>query len=67
MKVSAEKVREEGLNTGCFVYDLNSMECRKGCDICPLDEIASKLTNSFSSIKDGPGKFLIRWVEYMLT
>ena len=56
MKVGAEKVREDGLTTGCFVHDLNSIECRKGCGVCPLDEIANKVTDGFKSIKDGPGE-----------
>ena len=56
MKLFMEMARATGEGTGCFVKDLNSLDCRKGCDICPLESLVAKLVNGFPSLETGPGR-----------
>ena len=56
IKLHGEIARAEGENTGCFVYDLNSLDCRKGCPVCPLIAMTEKLQASFVNKEEGPGK-----------
>ena len=58
MKLHMELVRESGEGTGCFIHDLNSLDCRKGCDICPLEELVKKLVDGFPDLECGPGTYL---------
>ena len=55
MKLLMEQARENGEGTGCFINDLNSLDCRKGCDICPLIALVGKLIHGFPTIEMGPG------------
>ena len=54
IKIVGEVATSNGETTGCFIYDLGSLDCRQGCDICPLIEKSEKLYAGFSK-KDGPG------------
>ena len=59
MKLLMEAARATGEGTGCFVNDLNSLDCRMGCDICPLETLVVKLINGFPDLEVGPGQFYI--------
>ena len=54
-----EKCRETNAASGCFVADLRASECRKGCEVCHLNELTANAMKSFCKI-EGPGK------EYIL-
>ena len=55
IKILGEISRETGATTRCFILDLNSLDCRKGCNVCGMEKIAKKLQDGFESMKEGPG------------
>ena len=55
LKVLSEIIRESGESTGCFIRDLNALDCRAGCAICTLDQKAEKLFEGFPNMSEGPG------------
>ena len=46
--------REKGLTSGCFKLDLDSLDCRAGCNICFLNEMVEKIMINFD-LEEGPG------------
>ena len=56
IKILGEIFREAGTNTRCFVKDLNSLDCRRGCMICVLEKIAKRMAEGFQTVEEGPGK-----------
>ena len=56
VKILGEIAREAGMNTRCFILDLNALDCRRGCSVCSLEKTAKRLQYGFESVRDGPGK-----------
>ena len=57
IKIIGELAIADGETTGCFIFDLSSLDCRKGCDLCPIIEKSEKLFNGFNNREEGPGRF----------
>ena len=55
LRILGEIAREAGEATNCFIKDLGSLDCRKGCSICSLDEMMIKVQEGFPNIEEGPG------------
>ena len=58
IKLYGEVARDTGLTTGCFKRDLDALDCRKGCSLCPLDELIANLETGFKTFEEGPGMYL---------
>ena len=58
IKVLGEIFREVGATTRCFIVDLNSLDCRKGCGVCEMEKVAKRLKSGFECFEEGPGKRL---------
>ena len=54
LRTLGEAGREKGLTSGCFKLDLNSLDCRAGCNICSLNEMVEKILFSWD-VEEGPG------------
>ena len=55
LKILAEIARDSGEATNCFIKDLGSLDCRRGCSVCSLDELMVKMRNGFMNFEEGPG------------
>ena len=56
MKILAEISKQNGDTTGCIAYDIDALDCRAGCPICPLNENLIKMLAGFPGVDEGPGK-----------
>ena len=57
MKVLSEIAKQNGDVTGCIAYDIDALDCRAGCPICPLNDILIKLMAGFPGMDEGPGNY----------